>query len=108
MSTKDKPEPRTGHTGPLENTSDQSWQKHFPTAAEANAARQLYQEGADKRRDDAVRAANMDASQRQRMEDAATRNAQPIPTGEGENPHEDEPELEKHSDDALAQKKGKQ
>jgi hypothetical protein len=58
------------------------WKKQFPQANAAGASRDEYQQSADARRIQAERAANLAAKR------DSERNGDPVPTGEGENPHE--------------------
>lgn len=81
----------TAGPGAAETRSDDSWKQNFPQAAQANAARDAYQQTADERRVQAERAANLDHAAQREAERQATVNDEPVPTGEGENPHAQEP-----------------
>lgn len=66
-------------------SQDESWKNNFPQAAAANATREAYQQTADERRVQAERAALLEAKRKSIV------NADPVPSGEGENPHAEEP-----------------
>lgn len=106
MPTKDDQEgrvknailPTTAHTTPEtagpgaigSYPKDESWKQNFPQAAQAGAARDEYQMTADARRIQAERAANLERARQAKVND------EPVPSGEGDNPHENEAELPKH------------
>lgn len=84
----------TEKTGPFSAENDQNWKQNFPQAANAGAAREDYQHTADARRIQAERAANMERARQAKV------NGEPEPTGESDNPHEDESQTDvpKHDD----------
>ena len=113
MVTKDDQEgrvknavlPTTPHTtadtagpGAAETRSDDSWKQNFPQAAEANAGRETYQQTADQVRIQAERAANMELAAQKEEERKHQVEGDPIPTGEGENPHSQEPATDPDGD----------
>lgn len=113
MVTKDDQEgrvqnavvPTTQHTtaetagpGAEKTRTDDSWKQNFPQAAQANASREAYQQTADEQRVQAERAANMELAAEKEEERKATVEGDPIPTGEGENPHSQEPATDPDGD----------
>jgi hypothetical protein len=87
--------PTTAHTtaatsgpGTDESKSDQSWKQNFPEAAAQGAARDEYQQTADERRVQAQLAAQKEAQRQAEVENV------PVPTGENENPHSEEPAVD--------------
>lgn len=114
MTTKDDQQGRvkTGDTGKTGSAED--LKKHFPQAGQANASREAYQQTADERRIAAERAANMDLAAQKASAEDAQRQGDPIPTGESDNPHAEEPavdpegNLPKHSDEENARRRAGQ
>ena len=81
--------PATPAGTPVDATNDQAWKQNFPQAAASPSnPRESYQQTADERRAQAELAAKLEAARKQQVEGT------PTPTGEGENPHEDEPAVD--------------
>lgn len=74
--------------------TDDGWRKNFPQADAAGAAREDYQKTADQRRAEAQLAANLERARQAEVE------GEPVPTGEGENPHEGEPQVDENDPNA--------
>ncbi len=73
-------------------TQNESWREKFPQAAQQGTVREDYQRTADERRVQAEAAAKRELQRR------ALVDGEPVPSGEGENVHADEPDADPEGD----------